>query len=79
MSSQTASPHIVAAHAGSQHNSESATAYVVAALEAKGTATRDDFDVDGIVAASHAIAESWDFDSLERTMFWNIAASHMKV
>jgi hypothetical protein len=65
-------------HTGSQHTSESATAYVVAALEAKGTATRDDFDVPAIVAATHAIAESWDFDYLERTTFWGIAATHLR-
>jgi len=58
---------------------ESATAYVVAALEAKGTATRDDFDVPAIVAASHDIAESWDFRSIDGTTFWRIAANYMKV
>jgi hypothetical protein len=65
-------------HVSSHHTSESATAYVIAALEAKGTATREDFDVPGIVAASHAIAESWDLGSLERTTFWSIAASYIR-
>ena len=63
----------------SHHTSESATAYVIAALEAKGTATREDFDVPGIVAASHALAESWDLGTLERTTFWSIAATHLKI
>jgi hypothetical protein len=71
---ETALPQYV----NSQHTNESATAYVIAALEAKGTATRDDFDVPGIVAASHAIAESWDLGSLERTTFWSIAATHLR-
>ncbi|RDI43275.1 hypothetical protein [Nocardia mexicana] len=58
---------------------ESATAYVIAELEAKGTATREDFDVAAIVTASHAIAESWDLRMMDRSTFWNIAASNLKV
>ncbi|MEV6065877.1 hypothetical protein AB0L82_04920 [Nocardia sp. NPDC052001] len=61
-----------------QHSRERATAYVIEALEAKGTATRDDFDVPGIVATSHAITEGWDFSEMERSLFWNIAASYLK-
>ncbi|MFJ1457425.1 hypothetical protein [Nocardia wallacei] len=57
---------------------ETATEYVIAELEAKGTATRDDFDVQAIVSASHAIAESWDLRSLDRSTFWNIAASNLR-
>lgn len=66
-------------HTGAHHTSESATAYVIAALEAKGTATRDDFDVPGIVAASRAVADCWDFGVLERTTFWSIAATYLKI
>ncbi|MFF0493397.1 hypothetical protein ACWDSJ_29110 [Nocardia sp. NPDC003482] len=58
---------------------ESATAYVIAELEAKGTATRDDFDVPAIVAASHAIVEGWDFADIDRGTFWSIAASNLRV
>ncbi|MBF6174853.1 hypothetical protein [Nocardia blacklockiae] len=58
---------------------ETATAYVIAELEAKGTATRDDFDVPAIVNASHAIAETWDLRSMDRSTFWNIAASNLKI
>ncbi|WP_063046319.1 hypothetical protein [Nocardia pseudovaccinii] len=58
---------------------ESATAYVVAALEAKGTATRDDFDVPAIVAATRDIADSWDFRAIEDATFWRIAAAFLKV
>ncbi|MFE3443627.1 hypothetical protein ACFXNW_11395 [Nocardia sp. NPDC059180] len=57
---------------------ETATAYVIAALEAKGTATRYDFDVPAIVAASHAAARSWDFQSIEGGTFWRIAARFLK-
>ncbi|WP_067885858.1 hypothetical protein [Nocardia vaccinii] len=58
---------------------QAATAYVIAELEAKGTATREDFDVAAIVAASHAISESWDFRAIDRTMFWRLAASNLKL
>ncbi|WP_019930513.1 hypothetical protein [Nocardia sp. BMG111209] len=57
---------------------ESATAYVIAELEAKGTATREDFDVPAIVATTYAIAETWDFRALDRGTFWNIAASNLR-
>ncbi|MGF6889207.1 hypothetical protein ABIA39_008670 [Nocardia sp. GAS34] len=53
---------------------ETATAYVIAELEAKGTATRADFDV----AASHLISEGWDFRSIDRTVFWGLAAGNLK-
>ena len=57
---------------------ETATAYVIAELEAKGTATREDFDVAAIVAASHVISEGWDFRSIDRTVFWGLAAGNLK-
>lgn len=62
-----------------QNSRERAVAYVVAALEAKGTATREDFDVHGIVATSHALIEDWDFATMEHATFWRIAASHLRV
>lgn len=61
------------------HTRETAVAYVITALEAKGTATRDDFDVTGIVTTSRAIAESWDLAAMEQSLFWQIAASHLKI
>ncbi|MFI6041275.1 hypothetical protein ACIA8C_06550 [Nocardia sp. NPDC051321] len=57
---------------------ESATAYVIEALEAKGTATRYDFDVSGIVAESHAIANGWNFRTIEDTTFWGIVARFLR-
>ncbi|OCF85790.1 hypothetical protein AW168_34565 [Nocardia brasiliensis] len=57
---------------------ESATAYVIEVLEAKGTATRYDFDVPSIVAESHAVANGWDFRGIEDTTFWGIVARFLK-
>ncbi|RJO75062.1 hypothetical protein D5S18_16895 [Nocardia panacis] len=58
---------------------ESATEYVIAALEGKGSASREDFDVAAIVAASRVVAQSWDFDSIAPETFWRIAAAYLKV
>ncbi|MEV0360725.1 hypothetical protein AB0H71_32175 [Nocardia sp. NPDC050697] len=58
---------------------ESATAYVIAALEAKGTATREDFDVTAIVTSVQSVIDSWDFEILEPQTFWRIAASYLRV
>lgn len=58
---------------------ESATAYVIAALEAKGTATRDDFDVPAIVTSVQSVIDSWDFEIVEPRTFWGIAASYLRV
>jgi hypothetical protein len=55
---------------------ETATAHVIAELEAKGTATREDFDVAAIVAASHALSEGWDFRSIDRAVFWGLTADN---
>ncbi|WP_306359733.1 hypothetical protein [Nocardia sp. CC227C] len=60
------------------HTMESATAYVITALEAKGTATREDFDVPGIVATTHALTDSWDFEAVHDRTFWHIAAVHLR-
>ncbi|ONM49219.1 hypothetical protein [Nocardia donostiensis] len=57
---------------------QSATDYVIAALEAKGTATRHDFDIPAIVAETHAVADTWDFRSVESDTFWQIAARFLK-
>ncbi|MBL1074746.1 hypothetical protein JK358_10085 [Nocardia sp. 2] len=60
------------------HTVETATAYVITELEAKGTATRFDFDVSGIVAATHNLTETWDFHSVDRRRFWSIAATFLR-
>ncbi|QLY33115.1 hypothetical protein [Nocardia huaxiensis] len=60
------------------HTVETATAYVITELEAKGTATRFDFDVPGIVSATHNLTETWDFHAVDRTRFWNIAAAFLR-
>lgn len=57
---------------------ESATAYVIDAIEAKGAASRQDFDISAIVTVSHAVAECWDFSSIESEIFWRIASHFMK-
>ncbi|WP_157534914.1 hypothetical protein [Nocardia inohanensis] len=62
-----------------QNSREAAIAYVISALESKGTATRDDFDVPSIVATARAIGGSWDLAGMRRSLFWNIAASNLKV
>ncbi|MGW4248457.1 hypothetical protein [Nocardia sp. NPDC004722] len=61
------------------HTVETATAYVIAALEAKGTATREDFDIPGIVTTTHSLTQTWDFQALDRRRFWGIAASFIRV
>ncbi len=60
------------------HTAATATAYVITALEAKGTATRDDFDIPAIVTVTHGLAETWDFHSVDPTTFWNVAATFIK-
>ncbi|MFE3192570.1 hypothetical protein ACFXHA_26420 [Nocardia sp. NPDC059240] len=60
------------------HTVETATAYVIAALEAKGTATREDFDIPGIVTTTHSLTQTWDFHVLDRRRFWGIAASFIR-
>ncbi|WP_067687488.1 hypothetical protein [Nocardia jejuensis] len=60
------------------HTLETATAYVIDALEAKGTASREDFDVRGIVSATHNLAETWDFRAVCHSRFWGIAATFLR-
>ncbi|GAB3208336.1 hypothetical protein ACWCW7_33060 [Nocardia tengchongensis] len=57
---------------------ETATAYVIEALEAKGTATREDFDVTEIVSTTHNITQTWDFRAVDRGRFWGIAATFLR-
>ncbi|MEC3952594.1 hypothetical protein VMT65_06080 [Nocardia sp. CDC153] len=60
------------------HTVETATAYVIAALEAKGTATREDFDVPGIVTTTHGLTQTWDFRAVDTRRFWGIAATFLR-
>ncbi|WP_067824024.1 hypothetical protein [Nocardia inohanensis] len=60
------------------HTLETATAFVIAELEAKGTARADDFDVRAIVDATHNITETWDFHLVDRRRFWGIAATFLR-
>ncbi|MFC9997215.1 hypothetical protein [Nocardia sp. NPDC127526] len=60
------------------HTAETATAYVITALEERGTATRDDFDIPAIVTVTHTLTDTWDFHSVDRSLFWNVAATFIK-
>ncbi|MFC9472172.1 hypothetical protein ACWF99_01150 [Nocardia sp. NPDC055002] len=51
---------------------------MISALESKGTATRDDFDVAGIVATFRDLIDGWDFRLLERETFWQIASTYLR-
>ncbi|MFJ2666932.1 hypothetical protein ACIO14_21550 [Nocardia fluminea] len=53
---------------------ESAVAFVIDAVESTGAATRNDFDIDRIVATAHALADDWDLQTLTPDTFWRIAA-----
>ncbi|NUS43243.1 MAG: hypothetical protein HOQ24_06095 [Mycobacteriaceae bacterium] len=57
---------------------DTATAYVIDAIEATGAASRHDFDIGAIVTVSHAVAECWGFSSIEQEIFWRIASHFMK-
>ncbi|WP_227979819.1 hypothetical protein [Nocardia spumae] len=48
-------------------------------LESTGAARREDFDVSAIVAILHRIVNSWDFDLLDRRVFWGVAASRLRL
>lgn len=61
-----------------EYTRDTATAYVIDAIEATGAASRWDFDINAIVTVSHAVAEGWDFSSMEEEIFWRIASRFMK-
>lgn len=54
---------------------ETATAYVIDAIESTGAATRADFDIDRIVRTAHAMTDDWDFEALQPDTFWRIAST----
>lgn len=60
------------------YSRESATRFVIDAIESTGAATRDDFDVDRIVATAHALVNDWEFDHIQPDAFWRIAATCIK-
>ncbi|RMI32178.1 hypothetical protein [Nocardia stercoris] len=57
---------------------ETATRFVIDAVESTGAATREDFDIDRIVTTAHAQVNDWDFDSMQPDAFWRIASSCIK-
>ncbi len=57
------------------YSQETATCFVIDAVESTGAATRDDFDIDRIVATAHAMVNDWDFDAMQPEAFWRIASS----
>jgi hypothetical protein len=60
------------------YSRETATSFVIDAVESTGAATRDDFDVDRIVTTAHAMVNDWNFTSLPPDAFWRIAATYIK-
>ncbi|MBO0854508.1 MAG: hypothetical protein J2P18_12155 [Nocardia sp.] len=57
---------------------ETATSFVIDAVESTGAATREDFDIDRIVTTAHALVDDWDFDAMTPEAFWRIASSCIK-
>lgn len=62
----------------SVHSRDSARVYVAEAVESQGAASRDDFDIDAITAAAYALADTWDFSSIDRETFWLITSRFLK-
>ena len=60
------------------YSRETATRFVIDAVESTGAATRDDFDVERIVSTAHAMVNDWNFTSLQPETFWRIASSCIK-
>lgn len=60
------------------YSSQTATDFVIGAVEATGCASRSDFDIDTIVEKCHDLAEGPDIQTLDRQMFWSIAAANMR-
>lgn len=58
---------------------ESATEYVIGELERTGSAERRDFDVPALVKNLYSLIDGWDFHSLDRTVFWSVAACHLRL
>lgn len=60
------------------YSRETATRFVIEAVESTGAATRDDFDVERIVSTAHAMVNDWNLTSLQPEAFWRIASTCIK-
>ncbi|WP_024804590.1 hypothetical protein [Nocardia sp. BMG51109] len=60
------------------YSRETATRFVIDAVESTGAATRDDFDIERIVSTAHAMVNDWDFDTMHPDAFWRIASSFIR-
>ncbi|WP_231386771.1 hypothetical protein [Nocardia sp. BMG111209] len=54
---------------------ETATRFVIDAVESTGAASRDDFDIDRIVTTAHGLVNDWDFQGMQPEAFWRIAST----
>ncbi|MCX4092619.1 hypothetical protein [Nocardia sp. alder85J] len=57
---------------------ESATRFVIDAVESTGAASRDDFDIDRIVTTAHSLVNDWDIQIMPPEAFWRIASTCIK-
>ncbi|MFI5776547.1 hypothetical protein [Nocardia sp. NPDC051570] len=60
------------------YSRETATRFVIDAVESTGAASRDDFDIDRIVTTAHAMVNDWDLHAMQPEAFWRIASSCIK-
>jgi hypothetical protein len=60
------------------YSRETATRFVIDAVESTGAATRDDFDIERIVTTAHAMVNDWNLHALQPEAFWRIASSCIK-
>lgn len=54
----------------------SAELRIVKAIEANGTASRDDFDIPGIVAHLRHLTGTTNLEAVEPSVFWETVARH---
>jgi hypothetical protein len=57
------------------YSRETATRFVIDAVESTGAATREDFDIDRIVTTAHELMNDWEFHAMQPEAFWRIASS----
>lgn len=58
------------------HTSTTAYDFIAAAIEANGTATRKDFDIQGIIAYLEHLTGTPNPEAVEPSVFWEIVARH---
>ncbi|RBO82051.1 hypothetical protein [Nocardia puris] len=60
------------------HTNLTAREAVITAIESAGTdvATRDEYDIDGIVDAIYEATGGYDIDALDEGEFWGIIEDH---